>query len=219
MTVVVRFSSIVANETQHVVIHKVFRMIGHKTLDAVPHRGNCLMVFIQTQHETVLLAIHGHELERIVVDVAKELHARFDTPVPLIVEHERVPKEEARLVAAHVSVADRVAVYDLLRLHLVPDLCRSVLVDEAGKGPMFRGNRAVPGLAGCEGARELDEVVVERLVVQKDPVVVVPVVEAVLHLADGFRNVPDVGIPRQRDKSRIDSLRFDRFGKKARLRH
>lgn len=203
MAVVVGVATVVTQETHRVALDDVLGVILHELLRAVPEGGDGLDVFVEAEHEAVLLLILGHEAEGVVVDVAEELDARLDAPVPLVVHHQWLAEEEAGLEAAHVAVADGVAVDDLALGHVLADLLRLVLVDEIREGPVLLGDLAVVRLSGDEGARDLLEGAVEGLVVQEHPVVVVSAVEAVLDLADGLGDLPDVAVAGERDKGGI----------------
>ena len=112
-------------------------------------------------------------------------------------------EEETRLVAAHVAVRDTVAIDDLLGGHFGAGPGGPVLIDEFGERPVLLGDLAVSGLAGSQGGCDLLEGVVKRLVVEEDPIVVVGVVEAILDLADGAGNLPDVAVAGEGDKCGI----------------
>lgn len=181
----------------------MLRVLTHVGLDTVPQSWDRLDVLVQTQHETVLLLVVRHKLESIVFDVAEQLDARLDTPVPLVLEHERVLEEEARLVATHVSVADRITIDDLTPSHVLTNGLGLVLVDPFWERPVLLWNKSVSGLARGESAGDLLERVVKLLVVQEYPIIVVLVVESVLDLADRTRNLPYIRIARKRDKGRV----------------
>lgn len=66
------------------------------------------------------------------MDVAEQLYTWFDAPVVLELVHERMSEEEAGLKAAHVSIADRVAINDLPLRHVLANFPCPVLVDERG---------------------------------------------------------------------------------------
>lgn len=123
-------------------------MFLHEALDAVPESRDGLDVFVQAEHETVLFLVVGHEFERIVVDVAEELNARLHTPVPLVLHHDGVAEEEARLVTTHMPVAHRIAINDLLLVHLLADLCSLVDINPFWERPVFFGNLAISRLSG-----------------------------------------------------------------------
>ena len=178
-------------------------MLFHELLDAVPQRWDGFDVLVQAQDEAVLLVVVGHVLEGIVVDVTKQLNARLNAPVPLVVLQDLVAEEEAGFVTAHVAVADGVAVDDLLFVHLLTDLCGFLHVDPLWKRPMLFGNFAIPCVARHERGGDLLEGVIEVGVIQEDPVVVVLAIESILNLADRTSNFPDIRISRQRHKCRV----------------
>ncbi len=130
MAVVVTFTIIVTQESHRVVLRNVLRVVLHEFLGAIQKCWDRLDVFVQAEDKAVLLLVVFHELEWIVVDVAEYLHAWLNTPVVLVVVHERVAKEEAGLETAHVPVADRVTVDDLPLRHVLTDFTGLVLVDE-----------------------------------------------------------------------------------------
>jgi hypothetical protein len=147
MAVVVCLTAIVTEKLHRVVLDNVLREVLGKVLGSVPKRRDGLDVLVQAEGEAVLLLVVGHVLERVVFDVAKQLYARLHAPVPLVVEHQGMAEEEARFITAHVSVADRVTVDDLLLLHLLTDLGGLVLVNPLGKRPMLLGDFSVLGLS------------------------------------------------------------------------
>lgn len=209
MAVVVRLTTVVTEELHRVVLDDVLREVLGEVLGGIPEGGDGLDIFVQAESEAVLLLVLGHELEGVVVDVAVELNAGLDAPVPLVVEHQRVAEEETGLVAAHVPVADGVTVDDLLLLHLLADLGGLVLVNPLREGPVLLGDLAITGLAGNEGGRDPLELVVEVVVVEEDPVVVELAVEAVLDMADGLGNLPDILVAGKRNKGRVHAVAGD----------
>src|SRR2546423_9335224 len=130
MAMVIAFAIIIAQKRHGIVCRNMFWVLLHKRLDAVPQRWDCLDVFVQAQHKAVLLLVVLHEFERIVVNIAKELHARFNTPVILELVHERMSEEEARLETTHMPVADGITIYNFALSHVFANFTRFVLVDE-----------------------------------------------------------------------------------------
>lgn len=206
MAVIVGLAVVVTKELHRVVLDNVLREVLGEVLGSVPERGNGLNVFVQTESEAVLLFVVGHEFEGVVVDVAVQLNAGLDAPVPLVVEHQWVAEEKPRFVAAHVTVADGVAVDDLLLLHLLTDFGCLVLVNPLRVGPVLLGDASILGLAGNEGRCDPLELVVEIFVVEEDPVVVEFAVEAILDVANGLCNLPDVLVTGERDESGVHAL-------------
>ena len=192
MAVVVCLSVVLADPLHRVALDNVLRVGGCEVLDGVPESGDRLDVFVQAEREAILLLVISHVFESVVVDVAEQLDAGLDAPVPFVVHHQWVAEEKARLVPAHVPVADGVAVDDLLLLHLLTDLGGLILVNPFGERPMLLGDLAILGLAGNQRAGDLFEFVVEIVVVEEDPIVVELAVEAVLDVADRLGNLPDV---------------------------
>jgi len=70
---------------------------------------------------------------------------------------------------------------------------------------LFR-NLTIMSLAGDERGRDLLERLIERLVVEKNPVIIVIPVEPVFDLPDGPCNLPDVRVSGQSYKSGIDTF-------------
>ena len=217
MAVVVGLAAVVTEELHGVVLDDVLGVVLGEVLGGIPEGGDGLDVFVETESEAVLLLVLGHELEGVVVDVAVELDAGLDTPVPLVVKHQGVAEEEARLVAAHVPVADGVAVDDLLLLHGLANLGGLVLVNPFGEGPVLCGNLAILGGAGHKRGGDLLELVAEVVVVEEDPVVVELAVEAVFDLADGLGNLPDVGVTGEGDKGCVHAVAGDSGGRELLL--
>lgn len=175
-------------------------------LGAVPEGWDGLDVFVERKNERVLLLVVLHKLERIVGNVTEELDARLDTPVPLVIHQQGMPEEEARLISAHVAIGDAIAVDDLLGSHLLSRPCSVVLIDKVGEGPMLLGDLAILGLARGQSRGDLFELIIEGLIVEKDPVIVVGMVEAVLDLTNGAGNLPDVAVASEGDKGSIHTL-------------
>lgn len=197
MAFVVGLSAIVTQKLHRVIFSDMLRVVLHELFDAVPEGRDGLVVLIQTQHETVLFVVLLHVSERVEADVAVQLDAGLNTPVVLKLLHQFVPEEEPGLVTAHVPVADRVTVDDLALLHVLPNLPGLLLVDPFRVRPMLRGDQTIVRLAGDERRCDFLEGIIEGLVVQEDPVVVVVAVETVLHLPDRLRDLPDVRVPGQ----------------------
>lgn len=205
VAVVVRDTTIVAKEAHRVPFSNVLRVVLHELLDTVPESGNRLHVFVQAEHEAVLLVILLHEAEGVVVDIAEQLDAGLDAPVVFVVHHQRLTEEKARLEAAHVAVADAVTVDDLALGHVLAHLLGLVLVDVVGERPVLLGNLAVVRLARHQRRGDLLERRIERLVIEEDPVVVVAAIETILDVSDRFRDLPDVGVACKSDKGCVDS--------------
>lgn len=205
MALVVRLATVIAQETHGVVLSNVLGVILHKLGDTVPQGGDGLNVLVQAEHETVLLSILVHEAEGIVVDVAEQLDRGLDTPVVFVVHHQGLAEEEARLEAAHVAVADAVAVNDLALFHILANLLGLLLVDEIRETPVFLANETIVRLARAKGCCNLLESVVEGLVIQEHPVVVVSPVETVLNLTNGLGDLPDVRVACQGNEGCVNA--------------
>lgn len=184
MALIVGLSAVVGDKGHGVVLGDVLGELGNVLGDTVPQSWDRLNVLVQTQHKAVLLLVLSHEAEWVVVNIAEKLNARLNTPVPFVLEHERVAEEESGFVAAHVPVADRVTVDDLSPRHVFSCLFRLLLVNPLRERPVLFGNQSVFSLSRSKSARDLLERVVKSFVVQKDPVVMELVVEAVLDLTD-----------------------------------
>lgn len=203
MTVVVGLSAIVRKEAHAVTLCNVLRVALHPFLGAVPERRDSLNIFVQTEDKRVLLLVLGHERERIVCNVAEKLNRRLNTPVPLVIQHQGVSEEKARLVATHVTIRDTVTVDDLFGGHVGARLCSLVLIDKVGERPMLFRDLAILGLARSQSRSDLFELIVKGLIVQEDPVVVIGVVEAILDLTDGASNLPYIAVSGKGDKSGV----------------
>lgn len=71
---------------------------------------------------------------------------------------------------------------------------------------MFLLDLAIMSLTRYESARDLDECVIERFVVEENPVVVIVAVESVLNLTNGTCYLPNIGIAGQCDESCVHAL-------------
>lgn len=209
VAVVVGLTAVVGNEVHGVVRGDVLRVVLHEILDTVPERWNSLNVLVQRKHERVLLAVVPHELESIIVDIAEQLHARLHTPIPLIVKHQLLLEEETRLKAAHMAVRNRVAINDLALLHILTDLLSLLLINVWRERPVFLRNLSIVCFSRNQRSSNLLECLVERLVVQENPVVVELPVEAVLDLADRAGDLPQIGVAGESDKGSVHALAWD----------
>jgi hypothetical protein len=133
MAVIVGLSTVVTQESHGVSFCNVLGVRLHILLGTFPECRDSLYVFVKTEYETVLLLVVGHELKNIIVDVAVQLDAWLDSPVPFVVVHQGLTKEEAGLESTHVTVADGISVDDLLRRHILSNLASPVLVNVFGE--------------------------------------------------------------------------------------
>ena len=63
-------------------------MFAHEFLGTVPDGRDGFDIFVQADHETILLFIFGHEPERIKLHVTKDLDAWLDPPIPFVILEE-----------------------------------------------------------------------------------------------------------------------------------
>lgn len=195
MTLVVALATIITEEVHGVVLGKVLGMVLHELLGAVPEGRDGLNVLVQAENEAVLLLLLVHDTERIVVDIAVKLDGGLDTPVVVVVEHQFLAEEESRLESAHVAVADGITIDNLALGHVFADLLCLLLIDPFGERPVLLGDQPVVSLAGYERGSNLLEGVIERLVVEENPIVTKAAVETVFDLTDGLGNLPNVAVP------------------------
>lgn len=106
MTFVVGLATVVTEEGHGVVCCNVLWMCFDELFGAVPQSWNCLDIFVQTQNKAVLFLVILHVSEWVIVYVAVEFDAWFNSPVILKLLEQWMTEEEARLESAHVSVAD-----------------------------------------------------------------------------------------------------------------
>lgn len=205
MAVVVGVATVVTKELHRVVGGNVLGVVLHEFLGAFPQSRNGSRVLVQAENEAVLLALLGHQTEGVVVDVAVELDGGLDSPVVFVVHHQWLAEEETRLEAAHVAVGNRVTVDDFALSHVLANLFGLVLVNPFRERPVLLGDLAIESVAGNERCGNLFECIIKGIVVQKDPIVVVSSVEAVLNLTDGASNLPDIAISGKSDESGIHS--------------
>lgn len=206
MALVISLATVITEEAEGVVLCDMLRVLLHELLDAVPQRRDGLVILVQTQHEAVLLLVVPHELEGVEADVTVQVNAGLHAPVVVKLLHQWVAEKEARLVAAHVPVADRVTVDDLALAHVLSNLLGLVLVNPVRVGPVVLGNKTIMSLAGHQCGCSLLESVVEGFVIQEDPIVVVVAVEAILDLSNRLRNLPHIRVPGQCHKRSIYTL-------------
>lgn len=103
-----------------------------------------------------------------------------------------------------MPVTSGVSVDNLSLVHVLPDLASFVLVNPFRETPVFLRDLAVVGFPGYEGSGDLLEFTVKWFVVEEYPVIVVIPVESILNMADRFHDFPEISVPRQSYKGRID---------------
>lgn len=205
MTFVVSFSTVITQEVHGVSGCKMFRVVARELLHTIPQSRDSVNVLVQTKHKTVFLVVLLHVSERIKGNVTEQLDAGLNPPVELVVLQQRMTEEKSRLVAAHVTVALRVSVDDFLLSHLLPGLLRLLLVNPFGVRPVLLRNDPVVCISRDERRGEFLEFIIKLLIIQKDPVIVVIAVEAVLDLPDRPRHIPDILVASQRHEGSINA--------------
>lgn len=196
MAFVVGLATVITDELHRVVFRNVLWVILHKLLHATPETGNSRFILVETDDEAVLLVILLHEAERVGAYVTEEFDAGLNTPVVFVVHHQRVAEKEARLIAAHVSIALGATVDNFLPIHFLASIGRLILVDPVGIGPVLLRDQAIVSRAGDQRGGQLFEILVKLLVIQEHPIVVVITVESVLDGSDGLDQIPKVGVAR-----------------------
>lgn len=84
------------------------RVLGDEVASDAPERGEAAGVVEDGHVEAVDEVVLGQEPERVVGDVAEEMHVRFHAPVPVVRVQCRVLVEEPRLPSYHRVVAQHV---------------------------------------------------------------------------------------------------------------
>ena len=203
VTFVVSLSTVITQKVHGVSGCKMFRVVAREFLHTIPQSRDSVNVLIQTKHKTVFLVVLLHVSERIKGNVTEQLDAGLNPPVELVVLQQRMTEEKSRLIAAHVTIALRVSVNDFLLSHLLPGLLCLLLVNPFGVRPVFLRDDPIVRISRDERRGEFLKIIVKFLVIQKDPVIVVVAVEAVLDLPDRPCHVPDIFIASQRHKCGI----------------
>lgn len=206
VALVVGLTAILTDKLHGIATGNVLGVGLQELLHAIPERGDGVDVLVQTDNKAVLLVVLLHEAERVVANITVELDAGLHAPVVFVVHHQRVAEEEARLVAAHVAIAFRITVDDLLATHLLSRLFGLILVDPGRIRPMLFGDLAIVGVAGGQRCGEFLEILIKLFIVKEDPIVVIVTIEAVLDGPDGLGDLPEVGVAGEGNKGRIDSL-------------
>ena len=88
------------------------RVLGDEVAGDGPQRGEGAGVVQDGHVEAVDKVVFGEKPERVVGDVAEEMHVRLDPPVPVVRGEGRVLVEESRLPADHRVVAQHVSLAD-----------------------------------------------------------------------------------------------------------
>jgi len=84
----------------------------HKLTRASPQAGETARVVEDVHVEAVGDAVVAHEPERVVRDVAEEVHVGLDAPVVRVRGERGVLVEEAAVPAAHVAVGEEISLAD-----------------------------------------------------------------------------------------------------------
>jgi hypothetical protein len=203
MALVVVLTTVITEETHGIVGRDMLGVVLHELLGASPEGRNGVDVLVKRENKTVLLVVLVHDTEGVVVDVAEELDGGLNTPVVLVVHHEFLSEEEARLESAHVTVADRITIDNLSLVHILTDLAGLLLVNPLRERPVLLGNQTIVSLTRAERSGDLLELLIEGLIIEKDPVVVVSAVETILDLSNGLGDLPDVLVSSKSDKCSV----------------
>lgn len=180
MTHVVSFAIIIGHESHEIVCSNVIGVLFHVLFHAVPESDNSFAILVQRNNKAILLLLSAHKGERILRYVTEVLNARLNSPIVVVGFQQVMAEEEAGFETTHVAVTSRAAINHIL--HVVARLCSLVLVNPLGIAPMFLGYFAILSFAGDQGLCNLFKLIIEIVVVEKDPVVVILVVEAVFYL-------------------------------------
>lgn len=206
MTKVISITTIITDKFHRISRNDMLRMIGHKLLHTIPQRRDSLPVLVQAQHKTILLIPFLHDMEGVKREITKVFSSRLDPPVELIIQHQRVSKKEARLVSTHEPITLGTAVDSPLIGHLHSNVLGLILIDPVRVGPLILRDEAVKDLTGGHARGEVLERLVERFFLEKDPVVVVFIVETVIDTLHGLDNIPQVRVAAQSDECGIHAL-------------
>jgi hypothetical protein len=209
---VVALAAIIAEELHCVILGNMLGMLLHEGLGTLPESRDGLDVLVERQREPVLLVVVLHVFEDIVVDVAVKLNGGFHSPVVFVVQHELLLEKETRLKAAHVTVGNGISVNDTLCVHVLANLFCLLLIDVIGEAPVLLGDEPILRLSAHKRRSNLLEIIVERFVVQENPVVMELAVETVLYVTNRLCDLPDVLVASKGDESGIGPLAREGFG-------
>ena len=95
MAMIVTLSIIVTQPVKCIVLGDMLGVLFDEFLGAVPYGWDGLNIFVETEDKAIDLLMLGHVPEWIEPDIAKELDARFHSPVPLIFHEQGLTEEEA----------------------------------------------------------------------------------------------------------------------------
>lgn len=187
---VIIFAIVIADKSHQVVFGKVFGVLSHELLDAIPETRNGVLILVQRYNEAVFLFLGAHESEGVLRNVTEVLDVWLDSPVVIVVFQQVVAEEEAGFVATHMAVTDRAAVNHTL--HFLAGLGSLVLINPRRETPVLLGYFAVMGSARRQSGRDLFEFVIEVVIVEENPVIVVIAIKSVFDLMDGISDLVDV---------------------------
>ena len=162
----------------------MFRVVFYKLFCAIPDGRNRLDIFEETEHKAVHLFVFGHVAEGIETDIAKKFDAWLYSPVPFVFQHQRLAKKESRLKPAHMSVTCRVTVNDFSFPHIFPNFPRLLLVYPVWERPVLLGDFSISSPPRYKRSGSLLEILVEFIIIEEDPIVMIVPVEPILDLSD-----------------------------------
>ena len=192
---------------------------------STPQARETARVVEDVHGEAVLYVIIPHESKHVVVDVAEVVHVGLDAPIEVEFKQARVAVEEPGVPAAHVAVGDHPAFSDADGAKVFEGVHEAAFVDPGREGPMLdwddfvvafcRG--AVLGSLLCELVRLRTQIsglnvfylefLRKRLVVEKDPRILVFMIPMILQLCHTLHNAFQLLIPDQTNQRRFRFIR------------
>ena len=146
----------------------------------------------------------------------------LDSPVPSVLLHQFVLKEEPTVVSTHIAVTQTTAIDNLLLLHLIPGRSSLCFVDPVWLEPVVMWNKAklhgcpseyrdTPGSSSAKlssvGLKQENNALFELwrkwFLIQEDIGIVMLPIKPLLHFSDTPQDPIQIAIPCQNNKGRI----------------
>lgn len=160
---------------------------------------------IEIDGEAVSFVVVRHISENIIVDIAKKMYFRLDSPViPHVLEGRVVVKEPA-IPSTHLMIGDQVPVLDFLLLEYLAAFLEQVVVYPGGHGPVFFRDELVIALRVGFGAGAALEVFGEGDVVEEGPGIVEFVVPGSLEVFHRLDHAFDFFVADEREDCGVDA--------------
>lgn len=123
-----------------VIFVQIFRVLGNKLFCRCIQSGYRLWRIVKIDSKTIRLIVVLHPTKYVVVNVTEEVYFWLDAPIVASIRQRGVLVEHAAVPAAHLVVADHVAILHVLLIKDIGGLVKKVAVDPGRDRPVLLGN-------------------------------------------------------------------------------